>query len=87
MLKRIIQERIAPGSIIYGSNLWKGYIPLKELDYVHQTLITLLILLTESGVHTQNVERLWRDIHSALLRFGIREGHYEHYLAEFMFKK
>ena len=35
----------------------------------------------EFGLHTQNVER------SALQRFNIREGHYEHYLAEFMFKK
>jgi len=24
---------------------------------------------------------------TALLRFSVREGHYEHYLAKFMFKK
>ena len=38
-------------------------------------------------MYIQNIERLWRDMHSALPRFGIREGHYEHYLAEFIFKK
>ena len=36
-LTRIIQERIAPGSIIYN-DLWKEYVSLKELDYVYQTV-------------------------------------------------
>ncbi|KYM95299.1 hypothetical protein ALC62_14052 [Cyphomyrmex costatus] len=65
-LTKIIEERIAPGSIIY-SDSWKGYLPLKELDYVHQTVNhSVHFVDPESGVHTQNIEQLWRDMRSAL---------------------
>lgn len=40
-----------------------------------------------TGVHTQNIERIWREMRANIPRFGIREYHYEAYLAEFVFKK
>lgn len=38
-------------------------------------------------VHTQNIERLWREMRANIPRFGTREYHYEHYIAEFLFKR
>ncbi|KYN29146.1 hypothetical protein ALC57_01419, partial [Trachymyrmex cornetzi] len=40
-----------------------------------------------TSVHTQNIERLWRDMKGVLPRYGTSKVHYEHYLAEFMFKR
>ncbi|KYM98252.1 hypothetical protein ALC62_11050 [Cyphomyrmex costatus] len=40
-----------------------------------------------TGVHTQNIERLWRDMKSVLPRYGTSKAHYEHYLHEFMLKR
>jgi len=44
-------------NIIYSE--WKGYVPLKELDYVHQTVnYSINFVDPKSGVHTQNIKRL-----------------------------
>ena len=40
-----------------------------------------------SHAHTQNIERVWRDMRGAIPRYGISKKHYKAYLAEFMFKR
>ena len=40
-----------------------------------------------TGSHTQNIERLWRELRANISRFGTREYYYEHYIAEFLFKR
>jgi len=35
----------------------------------------------------KTLERLWRDIRTTVPRYGRREYHFKHYLAEFVFKK
>ncbi|KYN17333.1 hypothetical protein ALC57_10381 [Trachymyrmex cornetzi] len=34
-----------------------------------------------------NIERLWRDMRAGIPRYGIRDNHYIHYIAEFLFKR
>lgn len=83
----IIQKHIAPGTIIH-SDCWKGYSSLNELNYTHRTVNHSQNFVNPvTGVHTQNIERLWRDMRGALPRFGTSEKHYVHYLGEFIFKK
>ena len=38
-------------------------------------------------IHTQNIERSWRNVRGAIPRYGKKEGHMIGYLAEFMFKR
>jgi len=38
---------------------------------------------------TQNIEKLWREMHVNISRFGTRKYHYEYYIVEFfkLFKR
>ena len=37
-----------------------------------------------TGVHAQNVERLWRDVKSWILRSGIKKTRYSKYIARYL---
>lgn len=83
----IIKKHIAPGSIIY-SDCWKAYEQIDKSTYQHQTVNhSENFVDPHTGVHTQNVERLWRDVRGVVPKYGRREYHFDHYLAEFVFKK
>lgn len=41
----------------------------------------------ESGAHTQNIERSWREVRSNVPRYGRSEQHYAGYLCEFLWKR
>ncbi|XP_070155171.1 uncharacterized protein [Polyergus mexicanus] len=86
-LLNIIHRRIAPGTTIY-SDCWRAYFNLKNEGFNH-----FMVNHSENfvhpitGVHTQNIERLWRDMRGGIPRYGTREEHYNYYIAEFMFKR
>lgn len=83
----LIRKYIAPGSIIY-SDCWRAYNDLKNENYTHQTVNhSENFVDPNTKVHTQNIERLWREMRANLPRFGTREYHYQHYIAEFLFKR
>lgn len=84
----IIRKYIAPGSIIH-SDKWRAYDALRdEKDYEHETVNhSHNFVNPQTGVHTQNIERFWRDMRSNIPRYGIRDYHYTSYLAEFLFKR
>jgi len=42
---------------------------------------------SELRTHTQNIERVWRNLHAAIPKYGIRGKHYSAYIAEFLFKE
>ncbi|EFN64067.1 Uncharacterized transposase-like protein HI1328.1, partial [Camponotus floridanus] len=87
VLQPLIKDHIAPGSIIY-SDCWKAYQQIDESMYQHNVVNhSQNFIDPETGVHTQNIERLWRDIRGSIPRYGRREEHYNYYLAEFVFKK
>ncbi|KYN16724.1 hypothetical protein ALC57_11042 [Trachymyrmex cornetzi] len=83
----LIRRYIALGSIIC-SDTWRAYDALFNEIYIHQTVNHSRNFVNPvNGVHTQNIERLWRDVCNGIPRFGTREYHNIHYLAEFIFKR
>lgn len=83
----LIEKYIAPGSIIY-SDCWKAYDRIDKTVYQHDTVNhSINFVDSNMGVHTQNIERLWRDIRGTIPKYDRREYHFEYYLAEFVFKK
>ncbi|KYN50227.1 hypothetical protein ALC62_04155 [Cyphomyrmex costatus] len=86
-LTSIIRHRILPGTTIY-SDCWRAYSNLKNYGYIHKTVNHKNNFLDpDTKVHTQNIERVWRDIRGMIPRYGTVKYHYEHYLAEIMFKR
>jgi len=85
-LTAMIQKHIVPGIIIY-TDAWKGYTNLSALNYKHSILNHSNNFVNPvTGVHTQNIERLLREIRSSVPRYGILEKHYKHYLPNFYLK-
>lgn len=83
----IIRQYVAAGSIIY-TDRWRAYNALCNENYTHLTVNHAANFVDpESGAHMQNIERLWRDTRANILRYGIRDYHFTHYLAEFLFKR
>ncbi|RLU25466.1 hypothetical protein DMN91_001622 [Ooceraea biroi] len=82
----IVRRFIAPGTIILR-DCWKAYNNLKNYNYIHCVVNhSENFVDPHTGAHTQNIERLWRDIRHGVPRYGTRDYHYVHYLAEFIFK-
>lgn len=68
----IIKQYVAPSTIIH-TDKWRAY------DYVcnHNNYVHLVVnhsvnfVNPNNGVHTQNVERLWREMRACIPRYGI----------------
>jgi len=83
----VIKKWIRPGTTII-SDCWKAYDCLSSEGFIHQTVNhsqNFVDPCTRS--HTQNIERVWREVRGNIPRFGRREGHMVGYLAEFLFKQ
>lgn len=71
----IIKQHIEPGTTIY-SDSWRAYDALQYENYTHKTINHKENFVDrKTGVHTQNIERLWRDVKSSIPRYGTREKH------------
>lgn len=82
----IIQLRIAPGTTII-SDQWRGYLQLQQ-QYQHLTVNhTYNFVDPNSGAHTQNIERMWREVRSNIPRYGRKKDFNAGYLAEFWWKR
>jgi len=58
----IIKHRIASGSVIH-SDCWRAYDTLRNYDYTHYVVNhTKNFVDPQTGVHTQNIERLCGEI-------------------------
>ena len=82
----LVQQHVLPGTTIY-SDQWRAYEKLGKLGYVHQTVNHSEEFVTETGVHTQGIERSWRDAKSWVLRSGNKEELYHKYLARYLFAR
>ena len=56
----LIQKFIRPGSVIY-SDCWPAYKDISNLGNTHHE-INHSESFVKGQIHTQNIERLWRDI-------------------------
>lgn len=86
-LLALIKKWIHPGSTIH-SDCWKSYDCLAEEGYLHHTVNHSENFINPvDGTHTNNIERVWRDIRFTIPRFGVSKDHFPGYLAEFLFKR
>ncbi|GFN83903.1 hypothetical protein PoB_001040900 [Plakobranchus ocellatus] len=85
-LMPLIEKYIIKGSIIY-SDSWGAYSKLKELNYNHNQInhSQNFVDPDNAAVHTQNIERLWRDIKDHVKRPGICSSYLYQYLARYLF--
>jgi len=87
VLLDLIKTWIRPGTTII-SDCWKAYDCLSNEGFVHQTVNhSMNFVDPRSGAHTQNIERIWREVRGGIPRFGRKEKHMVGYLAEFLFKR
>ena len=68
----IINKYILPGSVVV-SDCWTAYNTLSEEGYKHWRINHSLNFVDpdDRDVHTQNIERLWRDVKEFVRRPGI----------------
>jgi len=86
-LLSVIQNWIRPGTIIM-SDCWRAYDCLSSEGFVHQRVNhSQNFVDPNTGAHTQNIERFWREVRGGIPRFGRSEKHVVGYFAEFMFKR
>jgi transposase-like protein len=82
-----IRDHILPGTIIHSDG-WRGYTSISQHNYIHACVNHSQNFVDPvTGCHTQNIERVWRDMRGAIPRYGISQKHYKFYLAEFLFKR
>lgn len=87
ILLPIIRKYVIAGSIIH-TDKWRAYDALQNENYIHQTVNhSANFIDPETDIHTQNIERLWRDMRESIPRYGTRDYHFTNYLAEFLFKR
>lgn len=83
----IIKKYILQGSTII-SDKWAAYNKLSQHGYIHQTVNhSEHFVDPDSGAHTQNIERLWKDIKSWVLKSGIRKQYFKQYFSRYIFNK
>ena len=87
-LMPLILKYIRPGSIIV-SDQWGAYNRVKDHGYTHYTInhSENFVDPEDCEVHTQNVERLWRDLKEWVKRPGIKSNFLQQYLARYLFVK
>jgi len=87
VLLDIIKQWIRPGTTIV-SDCWKAYDCLSSEGFVHESVNhSTNFIDPQSGAHTQNIERTWREVRGGIPRFGRSQKHMVGYLAEFLFKR
>ena len=82
----LIFKFIKPQTIIY-SDAWAAYGGLEEHNYIHKVInhSEHFVNPEDPTVHTQNIERLWRDIKKWSKRPGVRSKFLHQYLARYLF--
>lgn len=82
----LIQKFIVPGSIIF-SDYWGAHKTIGDLGYKHYMINHSKNFVDEQNktIHTQNIERLWRDVKEWVKRPGIKANYLEQYLARYLF--
>lgn len=84
-LIKIILKTVRPGTIII-TDCWRAYYTLRSRFKYLTVNHSNNFVDPESGAHTNNIERKWRDIRAAIPKYGRSSKHFQGYLAEYMFK-
>ena len=81
-----IKKYNLPGSVVY-SDMWKGYDSLGKNGYTHHLAnhFKEFVSSIDPTIHTQNIERLWRDVKECIKKPGMVLHHLHKYIARFIF--
>lgn len=86
-LLAVIQEWVLPGTTII-SDCWKSYNCLADEGFQHLTVNhSQNFVDPDTGAHTQNIERAWRDLRGNVPKYGRAKDHFPGYLAEHLFRR
>lgn len=82
----LIKKYILPGSIIVSDG-WTAYQTISEHGYEHQIRnhAEYFVDPENPDIHTQNIERLWRDVKKWSKEVGNRQEFYKQHLARHLF--
>ena len=82
----LINKYIKPQSVII-SDKWRAYNKLGELGYIHKCVnhSDNFVDPEDPTIHTQNIERLWRDIKEWIKRPGNRSIYFKQYISRYLF--
>ena len=69
------------------SDSWRAYWNLSKENYTHKVInhSENFVDPSDSEVHTQNIERLWRDIKEWVRRPGIKSTFLRQYISRYLF--
>ena len=79
----LIQSYVKKGSIIY-SDKWKAYDRLSTMGYKHHR-INHSERFVDGHIHTQNIERLWRDMKEWIKKPDMKRSHLKYYVGRYLF--
>ena len=84
----LIKKYILPGSVIVSDG-WKAYSSLRNEGYTHWVInhSEHFVDPENPDIHTQNIERLWRDIKEWTKRPGMKTEYFEQYFSRYLFLK
>ncbi|RLU25123.1 hypothetical protein DMN91_003215 [Ooceraea biroi] len=86
-LLSVIKTNVLPGTTIM-SDCWKAYNCLDTEGFQHLTVNhNYNFVDPDTGTHTQNIERIWREVRANIPRYGRSEYHMDSYIAGFYFKR
>ena len=84
----LIKKYILPGTIIVSDG-WKAYSSVGSEGYTHWVVnhAEHFVDPQNKEIHTQTIERFWRDIKEWTKRPGIKSQYFEQYFARYLFIK
>ena len=86
-LVKLVIEYVKPGTTIL-TDCWRAYNILGKKGFKHLTVNHSINFVDPiTGVHTNNIERTWRDVKNWLPKFGRKKVHFTGYLARVIFLK
>lgn len=84
-LSTIIKKRIKTSTRIL-TDCWKGYSGLKNLNYCHYTVNHKKGFVNKkTGVHTQKIERVWRELKEGIPKYGINKKNINRKISKYIF--
>ena len=82
----ICEEHVENGSRIW-SDEWRAYASLSD-NFVHQSVNHSQRYVNENGVHSQNIERVWKSVKHKIMKrmLGTSQRFITSHLAEFCWR-
>ena len=87
-LENILKENIKKSTTIH-TDLWKGYINIEALGFIHKTVNHSKNFVDPiDGTHTQKIERFWRGIKDIRKKYqGIPDTEIESHINEYLWRR